>query len=92
MESRINHPEDYLSTSSDDDNAEINYESMLIDDAEDYDMEFSEFNELGVGLGQVGVEMSELGVGLMELEGLEEDLEMDGLYDLADLDVDDVDW
>ena len=90
MESRINHPEDYLSPSSDDDTTEESYEKMLIDD--DYDMEYPEFNELGVGLGQLGVEMSELGVGLSELEGLEEDLEMDGLYDLADVDVDDVDW
>jgi hypothetical protein len=77
VESRINHPEDYLSTSSsddDDDNAEDDYARLLIEEKEDnYNMKYSEFNELGVGLGQVGVEMSELGVGLVELEGLEVD-------------------
>ena len=83
MESRINHPEDYLPTSSSSggdeaDAEEANYESMLLDDDYDMGMEYAEF--------------SELGVGLVELEGLEVDLEMDGLYDLADLDVDDVDW
>ena len=55
-------------------------------------MEYPELGELGVGLGQVGVERSALGVGIVDLEGLEEDLQMDNLYDLADLDVDDVDW
>ena len=89
MESRINHPEDYLSSTSGEDDAEgDSYDKIM----GEYDMEYPELGELGVGLGQVGVERSALGVGIVDLEGLEEDLQMDNLYDLADLDVDDVDW